>query len=195
MLSKKKYYSLLHNTETSQTDFVCKSVEWLLYNRQTLQGKGLIITSVISTYLQLVHVHSISCQFLVSLALRHSAFGSFLTESGTWFQRAVARKTKELVPHFETMTLGNLSHPEIVILLSLRENFIHKNEILPPVVLYTSVSRVIMMFLMWMVVLLSSSTSLSRFKFGLLYTIRRTLFWIWFILFCSVLLQNIQTRQ
>ena len=76
------------------------------------------------------------------------------------------------------MTLGNLSHPEIVILLSLRENFIHKNEILPPVVLYTSVSRVIMMFLMWMVVLLSSSTSLSRFKFGLLYTIRRTLFWI-----------------
>ena len=53
-----------------------------------LQGKGLIITSIISTYLQhcnciIVHVHLITCQFLVSLALKHFAFGSFLIESGT----------------------------------------------------------------------------------------------------------------
>ena len=53
----------------------------------------------------------------------------------------------------------------------------------PLVLLNTSVSRVTM-FLMWMVVLLSSSTSSSRFKFGSLYTIRRALFWIYFVLFC-----------
>ena len=69
MSSKKKYCSLAHHTETSQTDLVCKSVDWFLYNRQILQGKGLIITSKISTYLQLVHVHLITCQFIVSLAL------------------------------------------------------------------------------------------------------------------------------
>ena len=69
MSSKKKYCSLAHHTETSQTDLVCKSVDWFLYNRQILQGKGLIITSIISTYLQLVHVHLITCQFIVSLAL------------------------------------------------------------------------------------------------------------------------------
>ena len=51
----------------------------------------------------------------------------------------------------------------------------------PNVVLYTSVSRVIM-FLMWMVLLLPSSTSLSRFKFSLLYTIGRAIFG--FDLFC-----------
>ena len=73
MFSKKKYCSLVHHTETSQTDLMCKSVDWFLYNRQTLQGKGLIITSIISTYLQLVHVHLITCQFLVSLALKHFA--------------------------------------------------------------------------------------------------------------------------
>ena len=80
---KKKYCSLVQHIETSQTDLVCKSVDWFLYNRQTLQGKGLIITSIISTYLQLVHVHLITCQFLVSLALKHFAFISFLIESGT----------------------------------------------------------------------------------------------------------------
>ena len=91
---KKKDCILVHYTETCQTDLVCKSVDWLLYNSQTLQGKGLIITSIISTYLQLVHVHFlITCQFLMSLALKHFAFGSFLIESGTWFQRWVAGKT------------------------------------------------------------------------------------------------------
>ena len=28
---------------------MCKSVDWFLYNRQILQGKGLIITSITST--------------------------------------------------------------------------------------------------------------------------------------------------
>ena len=90
MFSKKKkevftsqYCNLVYHTEASQNDLVYKSVDWFLYNRQTLQGKGLIITSLISTYLQLVHVHLITCQFLVSLALKHFAFGSFLIESGT----------------------------------------------------------------------------------------------------------------
>ena len=54
-----------------------------LYNRQTLQGKALIITSIISTYLQLVYVHLITYQFLVNLAWKHFAFDSFLIESGT----------------------------------------------------------------------------------------------------------------
>ena len=80
---KKKYCSPVHHTETSQTDLVCKSIDWFLYNRQTLQGKGLIIISKISTYQQLVHVHLITCQFLVSLALKYFTFGSFLIESGT----------------------------------------------------------------------------------------------------------------
>ena len=105
---EKKYCSLVHHTETSQTDLVCKSVEWFLYNRQIFQGKGLIITSVISTCLQLVYIHLITCQFLLSLTLKHFAFGSFLIESGTWFQRWVARKTKVFVPYFEPMTLGKL---------------------------------------------------------------------------------------
>ena len=61
------------------------------------KGKGLIITSIISTYLQLVHVHLIISQFLVSLVLKHFAFGSFLIESGTWFQSWVARKTKQIL--------------------------------------------------------------------------------------------------
>ena len=78
MFSKK--CSFVHHTETSQTDLPCNSVDWFLYKRQTLQGKVLIITS---TYLQLVHVHLITCQFLVSLALKHFAFGSFLIEPGT----------------------------------------------------------------------------------------------------------------
>ena len=56
---------------------------YIIDNRQALQGKGLITTSIISIYLQLVHVHLITCQFLVSLALKHFAFGSFLIESGT----------------------------------------------------------------------------------------------------------------
>ena len=55
-----------------------KKVLQFLYNRQISQGKGLIITSIIYTYLQLVHVQLITCQFLVSLALKHFAF-----ESGT----------------------------------------------------------------------------------------------------------------
>ena len=67
------------NTGTSQTDLMCKSVDWFLYDK----GKGLIRTSIISTYLQLVHAHLITCQFLVSLALKHFAFGSILIESGT----------------------------------------------------------------------------------------------------------------
>ena len=61
---------------------MCKSVDWFLYNRQALQGKGLSITAIISAYLQLVHVHLITCQFLVILALKHFMFGSFLKESG-----------------------------------------------------------------------------------------------------------------
>ena len=32
-----------------------------LYNRQTFQGKGLIITSKISTSFQFLHVHLITC--------------------------------------------------------------------------------------------------------------------------------------
>ena len=57
---------------------MCYSVDWLLYNRQALQGKVLTITSTIPTYLQLVHVYLIICQFLVILALKYFAFGSFL---------------------------------------------------------------------------------------------------------------------
>ena len=55
----------------------------------------------------------------------------------------------------------------------------------PLAVLYTSVNRVIM-FLMWMVVLLFDSTSLSRFKLGSLYAIRKDLFLnlIDFVLWC-----------
>ena len=45
-----------------------------------LQSKGLIIKSIISTYLQLVHVYLTTCQLLVSLALKHFAFGSFLID-------------------------------------------------------------------------------------------------------------------
>ena len=45
-------------------------------NRQTSQSKELITTAIISTYLQLVHVHLITCQFLVILALEHFAFGT-----------------------------------------------------------------------------------------------------------------------
>ena len=56
---------------------------YIIDNRQALQAKGLITTSIISIYLQLVHVHLITCQFLVSLALKHFAFGSFLIEPGT----------------------------------------------------------------------------------------------------------------
>ena len=46
MLSKKKKRkrnknsSLVHHTETNQTGLVRKSVDWFLYNRQTLQGNG-----------------------------------------------------------------------------------------------------------------------------------------------------------
>ena len=54
-----------------------------LYNRQTMQSKGLIITAIISTYLQLVHAHLITCQFLVILDLKHFAFGLFFMESET----------------------------------------------------------------------------------------------------------------
>ena len=82
-ISTLQFCSLVHHTETSQTDFVCKLVDWFLYNRQRLQGKGLIITSIVSTYLQLVHVLLITCQFIISLALKHFAFGSFLIECGT----------------------------------------------------------------------------------------------------------------
>ena len=45
-----------------------------------------------------------------------------------------------------------------------------------------------------MIILLSSSTSLFRFKFVSLYTMRRSLFLIWYILLCSALLKNIQKR-
>ena len=69
---------------------------------------AVIITSIISTYLQLVHIHLITCQFPLSLALKYFASGSFLIESGTLFQRWVARKTKVFVPYFEPMTLGKL---------------------------------------------------------------------------------------
>ena len=57
---------------------MCYSVDWLLYNRQALQGKGLTITSTIPTYLQLVYVYLMICQFLVILALKHFASGTFL---------------------------------------------------------------------------------------------------------------------
>ena len=44
MFSKKKEEkencSLVHHTKTDQTNLVRKSVDWFLYNRQTLQGKG-----------------------------------------------------------------------------------------------------------------------------------------------------------
>ena len=53
----------------------------------------------------------------------------------------------------------------------------------PLVVLYTSVSRVIT-FLMWMVVLLSSSTSLSRFEFGYILYGELFLDLIYFVLQC-----------
>ena len=46
----------VHNTGTSQTDLMCKSVDWFLYNRQALQGKWLIIITLISNNLQLVHL-------------------------------------------------------------------------------------------------------------------------------------------
>ena len=49
--------SIVHHRGTSQADLMCKSVDWFLYNRETLQGKGLIIASIIYTDLQLVHVH------------------------------------------------------------------------------------------------------------------------------------------
>ena len=75
--------SIVHHTGTNQTDLLFKSVDWFLYNRQTLQGKGLLIFAIIFTYLQLVHVRLITRQFLVIFALRHFAFGSFLIESGT----------------------------------------------------------------------------------------------------------------
>ena len=64
---------------------MCRSVDWFLYDRQSLEDKGLTISSIISTYLELVHVHLITYQFLVILALKHSAFGSFLVKSGTSF--------------------------------------------------------------------------------------------------------------
>ena len=73
MLKKKllcSICSLVHHIHTSQTDLVCELVDWFLYSGQTLQGKGLIITSIISTYLQPVHEHLITCQFLVSLPLK-----------------------------------------------------------------------------------------------------------------------------
>ena len=47
---KYKVSSTVHHTGTGQTDLMCKSVAWLLYNRQNFQCKGLIITSIISTY-------------------------------------------------------------------------------------------------------------------------------------------------
>ena len=68
-----------------------------------MQSKGLIITAIISAYSQLVLVHSITCQFLVILALKHLAFGSFLIEFRT--QRWVAWKPKVFVPYLEPMTL------------------------------------------------------------------------------------------
>ena len=77
------FRSTVHHTGTSQTDLLYKSVDWFLYNRKTLQSLGLIITAKISTYLQRVHAHLITCQFIVILALKHFAFGSFLIESGT----------------------------------------------------------------------------------------------------------------
>ena len=84
------------------------------------------------------------------------------------------------VPYFKPMNLGKLRRSVTRRLqycfFQVKILFI-KIGFSPLVVLYTSVSRVIM-FLMWMVVLLSSSTSLTRFKFGTLYTKRRALFWI-----------------
>ena len=139
--------------------------------------------------MQLVHVHLITCHFLVILGLKHFAFRSFLIEPGTWFQRWVARKPKVFVPYFEPMTLGKFRRLVIRRLYYYFFGyFIHKNGVFPSFSFRYLVNRVIM-FLIWILVLLSSSTSLSRFKFSSLYTIRRALS------FCSVLLQNIQTRQ
>ena len=75
--------SIVHFTGTSQTDLQRKSVDCFLYNIKSLQSKGLIIIAIIPTYLQLVHIHLITCQFLVILALKHFAFGSFFIKSGT----------------------------------------------------------------------------------------------------------------
>ena len=112
------FYSCRYHIETSQINLVCKSVDWFLYNRQTLQGKGFIVTSII---------------------------------------------------------------------LFIKVGFS------PLVVLYTSVSRVIM-FLMWMAVLLSSSMSLSRFKVGSFYILYRELFF-GFDSFCFVVLYYKTSRQ
>ena len=71
-----------------------------------MQRKSLIKTATIFAYLKLAYVHLITCKFLVILAFKHFAFGSFLIESETWFQRWLARKTKVFVPYFEPMTLG-----------------------------------------------------------------------------------------
>ena len=51
-----------------------KSVDWFVYNNiidKHCKVKGVNYNSKNSTYLQLVHVHLITCQFLMSLALKH----------------------------------------------------------------------------------------------------------------------------
>ena len=73
--------SILHRKRSSQTELLWKSVDWFLYIRQTLQSKDLIKTAIISTHLQLAHVHLITCQFLMILALKHFVFGLILIES------------------------------------------------------------------------------------------------------------------
>ena len=81
------------------------------------------------------------------------------------------------------------------VLLEISQNSQEKQ--IPLVVLYTLGNRFIM-FLMWMVISLSSATSLSRFKFGLLKLFGEL--FLGFDLFCFAAfyyrtLQNIQKRQ
>ena len=62
-------HSIVPHRGTSQTNLMCRSVDWFLYDRQSLEDKRLTISSIISTYLELVHVHLITYQFLVILGV------------------------------------------------------------------------------------------------------------------------------
>ena len=71
------YFAVLFTTQGPVKMIYCAS-HCFLYNRQnTAKYKGLILTAIISTYLQLKHVHLFTCQFLVIFTWKHFAFGSF----------------------------------------------------------------------------------------------------------------------
>ena len=133
MFSKKNFFLLcsivvsivIHHTETSQTDLVCESVDWFLHDRQTLQDKGLIITSIISTYLQLVHVHLFTCQFLVSQVLKHFAFWNLIAKIGSTENKSVHIVFRA----YNFRKAQKVSYTQVAILLFWGGNFIHKNGI------------------------------------------------------------------